>query len=147
MKRIHVPTKTVFQTDKDAYQRGEWSYRVQSGGKAEPIDTINWIVPWNIHLYEVIDFDSATHKRTNVLIESGGVYSYRIDALTQQELDDRAVVKLEADLQQATISSAILITEVFTVLNQEGVIDASQLSDKAKVEFATLVALVAQYNP
>jgi hypothetical protein len=59
----------------------------------------------------------------------------------------KAAAKLEKDLQQTTISSAILITEVFSLLNADGVLNVQALSDKAKEEFATLTALVNQYTP
>jgi hypothetical protein len=144
--RIHVPSETIFNTAKQAYEKGIWSYRKQSGGKAEPRATIVW-TDWDIHPYEVISFDSATHKRTNVLEENDGVYSYGVVELTVEELGVRERDQLDSDLQQATISSAILITEVFTLLYNDGVLNVPELSDKAKEEFAALTALVGQYTP
>jgi hypothetical protein len=64
-----------------------------------------------------------------------------------QAVIDRAKAQLASDLQQATISSAILICEVFTLLYADGVLNVPALSDKAKDEFATLQALVDQYTP
>ena len=144
--KIHVPSKTEFNTDKQAYERGQWSYRQQSGGRAEPPGSIDWSA-WNIHPYEVTPFDSATHKRTDILVSTEGVYAFAVVPLSPQEIADREKSQLEADLQQATISSAILITEVFALLNADGVLNVPSLSSKAKEEFATLTALVGQYTP
>jgi hypothetical protein len=63
-----------------------------------------------------------------------------------QSVIDRAKAQLASNLQQATVSSAILITEVFNLLYTDGVLNVPALSNKAKAEFATLQALVAQYT-
>jgi hypothetical protein len=142
--KVHVPTKTVFNTEKHAYERGVWSYRQQSGGRAEPQDTIIWS-DWDIEEYIILPVDSVTEKRTNDLVDIGeGVYAFTVVPLSAQEIADREKGQLDSDLQQATISSARLLIEVFTHLKDTGVIDISLLSDDAKAEFAKLQALVNQ---
>jgi hypothetical protein len=144
--KIHVPTKTIFSTDKHAYSRGEWSYRQQSGGLAADRATVVW-ADWDIYDYIVLPVDSATEKPTRNLVDTGGgVYAYTVIQRSPQEIEDRTKAQLDTDLQQATISSAILITEVFNLLYDDSVLNVQALSDKAKAEFATLQALVDQYT-
>jgi hypothetical protein len=131
----------------------EHCYRVLSGGKTKPQATIDWAF-WNIHEYIVLPVDTATEKRTDILVDTGGkVYAYTVIPLTQAEIEANTEAKLNSDLQQAMISSALLMTEVFTVLNTQGVvsasrvIDASLLSDEAKASFVVLSTLASQKAP
>ena len=141
--KIHTPSQTI-QTDKRAYSNGQYCYRVLSGGKAEPIADVVWS-DFDIFPYEnpVIGTDQ---KRTDTLVETAGVYTYEVVAKTQAELDAEAANQLQSDLQQATVASAILITEVFNQLKDSGYINVPTLSQEAKDQFASLSALVAQYQ-
>lgn len=90
--KIHVPTNTIYQTEKAAYK----GYRVISGGKAEAVANVVW-TDYDIHTFEVVQFDSATNKRTDTLVENGGVYSFEIVALTAQEISDNAEAALQSE--------------------------------------------------
>jgi hypothetical protein len=141
--KVHVLTKTVYNTLAKAYK----AYRVISEGKAEPIETIVWS-DWGIEEYIVLPVDSSVEKRTDIIVDTGGkVYAFTVISLTAQEIAAKEKSRIDSDLQQATISSAILITEVFALLYADGVLNVPALSDKAKEEFATLTDLVNQYTP
>jgi hypothetical protein len=150
--KIHLATKQVLRPDVNGKNKKAYAIYREETGRAEAYGTLDWVE------LGMPDFTQPTVGEDQKIVKEpidhvDGGKTWQVVDLTAQELIDReqaaadaAKAQLASDLQQATISSAILITEVFSILNADGILNVQGLSDKAKEEFATLTALVDQYT-